>query len=103
MRCFREDCTYNGTAAISQGGGYASCSGDGVNWNGAANASIEFISRQFCGLPVTGWCAPDVSSYLCVVALRMVRSRNVAALHEISGESHIFGVAWTHALFESFN
>ena len=51
----REDCTYNGNVAISRGGGYASCSGDGLTWAGSPNVTDSFISKQFCGGPVTGW------------------------------------------------
>ena len=53
----RKDCSSNGHAALSRGGGQASSSGDGVHWNGSPNVAISWLDNSWCGGGITGWYA----------------------------------------------
>lgn len=82
----REDCTYAGTVGISRGDGYCSCGGDGVTWNGSANTTDSFVSKQFCGGPITGWCVHSVWGvnavivYVCLLFMCRAGSCRIEAL-----------------------
>jgi hypothetical protein len=51
----RENCSQYGHAALSRGGGMASSSGTGTNWNGSPNVAISWLDNNWCGAPVSGW------------------------------------------------